>query len=614
MKRNLIYLLSAFFSLMLIISACTPEEFELGEPISKSELDYTITQDATDPNMVILESLTPGVTPNWTTPMGRSNRVKDTVKLAFAGEYKFVYGVLSDGGFVQDDTVKLSITTTNLSYVDDPMWNMLTGGVDEEKTWVLDLDADGVSKYFAGPLYFAGLSYGYGNECIDDVDCWSWNPDWKGNSWLMPAGDYGTMTFSLKGNALVHADHKMLGRVENGTYFLDAKGKKLSMTDASPLHDAGRDGQVVNWGDLQIISMTENTMQLAALRDEALSGEGAVWLIYNYISKDYSDNWVPADLPEPEPTLPDGWQEDVSKTVEYVIKWVLSPETPFNWAALDGSFLNNWNSVSDYPDWTGFDETIPPTYAEFALIMNSQDNTIEYIAPDGTTTEGTYTLDEKGVYTFDGVTPNFNICSWVWLSTTAENQWRITKIEKDAGGNVTGMWVGARATDKDEYMVYKLIPNAAGGSPEAPQGTELAFDNSKFVFGDLEGNGNLRLELFNDFGATKADPPIDPATVVFNNRIEVKFTLSGITLNDGAAGTYKTAFQMADVDWSTQFWGDGTAAGEASVTGDGTYTAYSEPGSAYEGALVFVIDIKGIATDIVDLSAVTATIDSIIIY
>ena len=614
MKRNLIYVLSAMFLLMLIISACTPEEFELGEPISKSELNYTITQDPTDPNMIILESLTPGLTPNWTTPMGRSNRVKDTVKLAFAGEYKFVYGVLSDGGFVQDDTVKFTITTTNLSYVDDPMWTMLTGGVDEEKTWLLDLDADGVSKYFAGPLYFAGLSYGYGNECIDDVDCWSWNPDWKGNSWLMPAGDYGTMTFSLKGNARIHADHKMLGRVENGTYFLDAKGKKLSMTDASPLHDAGRDGQVVNWGDLQIISMTENTMQLAALRDEALSGEGAVWLIYNYISKDYSDNWVPADLPEPEPTLPDGWQEDVSKTVEYVIKWVLSPETPFNWAALDGSFLNNWNSVSDYPDWTGFDETIPPTYAEFALIMNSQDYTIEYIAPDGTTTEGTYTLDEKGVYTFDGVTPNFNICSWVWLSTTAENQWRITKIEKDAGGNVTGMWVGARATDKDEYMVYKLIPQAAGSGPEAPQGTELDFDNSKFVFGDLEGNGNLRLELFNEYGSTKADPPIDPATVVFNNRIQVKFTISGITLNDGAAGVYKTAFQMADADWSSQFWGDGTAAGEASVTGNGTYTAYCEPGSPFDGTMVFLIDIKGMATDIADLSAVSATIDSIIIY
>lgn len=614
MKKNLIYVLSVFFTLMLIISACTPEEFELGEPISKSELDYTITQDATDPNMVILESLTPGVTPNWTTPMGRSNRVKDTVKLAFAGEYKFVYGVLSAGGFMQDDTVKLNITTTNLSYVDDPMWNMLTGGVDEEKTWLLDLDANGVSKYFAGPLYFAGLSYGYGNECVDEVDCWSWNPDWAGNSWLMPAGDFGTMTFSLKGNAVIHSDHKMLGRVENGTYFLDAKGKKLSMTDASPLHDAGRDGQVVNWGDLQILSLTENTMQLAALRDQALSGEGAVWLIYNYISKDYSDNWVPADLPEPEPSLPDGWQDDVSKTVDYVIKWVLSPETPFNWAALDGSFLNIWNSVSDYPDWTGFNAAIPPTYADFSLTMNSQDYSIAYVAPDGTTAEGTYTLDEKGVYTFDGVTPNFNICSWVWLSTTAENQWRITRIEKDAGGNITGMWVGARATDKDEYMVYKLIPQASGGGTEEPQGTPLAFDNSKFVYGDLEGNGNLRLELFNDFGATKADPPIDPATVVFNNRIVVKFTLSGITLNDGVAGTYKSAFQMADTDWSTQFWGDGTAAGEISVTGDGTYTAYCEPGSAYDGALVFVIDIKGMAADIADLSAVTATIDSVVIY
>lgn len=56
-------------------------------------------------------------------------------------------------------------------------------------------------------------------------DVWNWQPDWKGNSWLMAAGDYGSMTFSLKGNAVITVDHKMLGRQESGTFFLDAAAK-----------------------------------------------------------------------------------------------------------------------------------------------------------------------------------------------------------------------------------------------------------------------------------------------------------------------------------------------------------------------------------------------------
>jgi hypothetical protein len=466
MKRNLIYVLSALFSLMLIISACTPEEFELGEPISKSELNYTITQDPTDPNMVILESLTPGLTPNWTTPMGRSNRVKDTVKLAFAGEYKFVYGVLSDGGFVQDDTVKLTITTTNLSYVDDPMWTMLTGGVDEEKTWLLDLDADGGSKFFNGPLYFAGLSYGYGNECIDDVDCWSWNPDWAGNSWLMPAGDYGTMTFSLKGNALIHADHKMLGRVENGTYFLDAKGKKLSMTDASPLHDAGRDGQVVNWGDLQIISMTENTMQLAALRDQALSGEGPVWLIYNYISKSYSDNWAPVIYegdPEINVDLGNGTAQDLI-AVTTTKTWSLSPDSPFDWATLEGELMNGWQTVGDYPGWAAYTVADQADVAKNKIIFSANGD-VKTIDSDGVEAEGTHSVEEgTNIISFEGIVPYFKMGGWAVATTTAENQWKIVKTKK-TGSTVTDIWFGRRDPDKPEYMVYHFVLGSSDVDP-----------------------------------------------------------------------------------------------------------------------------------------------------
>ncbi|HKJ41867.1 MAG TPA: hypothetical protein VKA27_07210, partial [Sunxiuqinia sp.] len=85
-KRFKLY--AALLGLILAFAACQPEEFNMGKILSKEDLKYSITQDANDPNMVILESQTPGVTPLWVTPTGRSTNVKDTVKIAFAGDYK----------------------------------------------------------------------------------------------------------------------------------------------------------------------------------------------------------------------------------------------------------------------------------------------------------------------------------------------------------------------------------------------------------------------------------------------------------------------------------------------------------------------------------------------
>lgn len=600
--------------LLIAIAACKPEQYQMGKVISKDALSYSITQNSSDPNEIFLESMTDGANPMWVTPMGRSTRVQDTVRLPFAGEYSFVYGVISAGGFVQADTFKLTLTTNNLSYVDDPLWTLLSGGVDNEKVWLLDLDENGVSKYFAGPLYFYGtddswLTVTDGVTLPEGSDSWNWSPDWEGNQWLMDAGDYGSMTFSLKGNATFTADHKMLGRTENGTYFLDADAKTLQITDGSPLHDAGRDGQVINWGDLKVMSLTENTMQLAALRDEALSGEGPTLLTYNFISKEYSDNWVPEDLPDPEPELPEGWQDDISQTVNTTIAWKLSEDNPLDWANLDGSMMNGWQVPEDYPDWLGTPD--PEVYGDFTMTMNSAEGTVEFITPDGTTTNGNYTIDEKGIYSFDITVPTFALVGWANFGPDANNQLRILQIEKDASGNVAGMWLGAKDPVKPEYMAYHLIPQAAGGGGEEPEGTELAFDAAKMVVGDLEGNGNLRIEMYNDFGSTKEDPPMDPTTVTWNNRVEITFTLSGVTLNEGAVGSYQTALGLADLDWSAQYWGGGS--GETTVTGDGTYTVSADVAS-YETALVFVLDLVGLGTDLTDLSGVTATVDKIVLY
>lgn len=477
----------------LLFSACQPEEYELGQLLSKEDLKYSIVQDAEDPNMVILMARNDGFAPFWTTPMGRSTNRIDTLRIPFEGNYDFVYGVVTPGGVVQADTFTLELLTSNTDYVKDPLWDLLTGGVGEEKTWLMDLNAEGQSRYFVGPLYFYGTDDSWATVTEGQTvegDSWSWKADWEGNQWIMPAADYGTMTFSLKGNATVTVNHEVLGRVENGTYFLDADAKTLSMTDAAPLHDEGRDGHVINWGDIRVLSLTEDAMQLGVLRDKALSGEDPALFVYNYVSKDYYDNWVPEDLPDPEPELPAGWQEDISQVVSTSITWTLSDQTPLNWFKLDGTRMNEWDAPEDYPDWLGTPD--PSVYDGFSLTMNSEENTVKYVAPDGTTETGTYTLDEKGIYTFDGIVPSFSVIGWASFGLTADNQLRILSIEKDAAGKVTGMWVGAKDPEKPEYVAYHLVPSD-GGAPESddgePEPTVLAFDNTKLAYGDIEEKG-----------------------------------------------------------------------------------------------------------------------------
>jgi hypothetical protein len=268
--------------------SCTPEQAEVGTLLSKNTLKYSITQNAADPNTIYLESLTPGVIPRWTTPSGYSTREKDTIQIAFAGKYNFVYGAICAGGYVEADTLQLTLTTNNYSYVNDKLWTYLCGGVGYEKTWYLDLDSAGVSRYFAGPLFFYGTADSWEtvtNGTKVSGDSWNWSPKWSDNTWLMSATNFGSMTFSLIDGPKVTVVHKSIASrgTQTGTYSLDVNEHTLTMVNAGILHDISKDGIVINWGDARVLSLTEKTMQLGVLRDAALSGESACLLVYRLL-------------------------------------------------------------------------------------------------------------------------------------------------------------------------------------------------------------------------------------------------------------------------------------------------------------------------------------------
>lgn len=143
---------------------------------------------------------------------------------------------------------------------------------------------------------------------------------------------------------------------------------------------------------------------------------------------------------------------------------------------------------------------------------------------------------------------------------------------------------------------------------------ELSVDNSKLVVGDLEGNGRIRIEIFNLYGATSANAPVNPQLIKFSKNMIVTFRLSGVSgnLKEGAAGTYYGGLEYADDSWDPSLWSNFDSKYDCAVTGDGTYTVWMETGgNTAEGAAVFCIDINGLGADLVDINNVSAEIVSI---
>ncbi|MCD8313316.1 MAG: hypothetical protein LUC24_04070 [Bacteroidales bacterium] len=159
-------------------------------------------------------------------------------------------------------------------------------------------------------------------------------------------------------------------------------------------------------------------------------------------------------------------------------------------------------------------------------------------------------------------------------------------------------------------------------APKAETGneTDVEIDNSKLAVGDLEGNGNIRLELYNIYGSTASTGgAVNVTDIAFSKNMVINFTITGLDGNfaDGAASEFYAGIEYTNVDWWPGYWYD-TSLGyptqyEAVVTGDGTYTVYWEADGTCTEAMVYCIDIVGLGNALVDKSQVSATINSILL-
>ncbi len=455
------------------------------------------------------------------------------------------------------------------------------------KTWALDLDADGKSVVWGGPLSFYGTADSWNtitNGYAVSGDSWSWEPVWAENDWICGVKNRGTMTFNADGTVVVNDLGN--GVQYNGTFTVDLDKKTITLSGAEILHLENLHALVSNWStELKVLSLSDKGLQIAALRDQ--SNEGPCLLSFNYVDAALvggggselsvnNANLIYGDLENNGNLRLELYNEYGAGTKDNPVVDPSAINFSKNLAVtfkLEGVTLKDgaagsYDAVMSYAD-ASWDPSYWGGTPKFDAIVNG---------------DGTYTCFFETSADCEGVV--------VWVIDIKGLAADIADL-----GNVKAEIVSVVA-DQDPANLYKTV----------------AVDNSKILFNNKDGNGtDGRIEIYNEYGDTKANPGVNIADVNFAGRMSITFTIEGIDGNlvDGATADYKAELSFADSDWGPSYWG-GAAVGAAQVKGDGTYTVYADMGNDLcEGAVVWGIELYGLWKDLIDTSKVKVTINEI---
>lgn len=113
-------------------------------------------------------------------------------------------------------------------------------------------------------------------------------------------------------------------------------------------------------------------------------------------------------------------------------------------------------------------------------------------------------------------------------------------------------------------------------------GTEIEFDADKILYGNLNGSGSYRIEIFDQYSSTKNAPALDQTAAV-NSSLKVTFTVSGL-------GTGVNTETSAYTETETS---DESAAEETSVPEADAETVSSSTGNASSAVMLAVIAAAG---------------------
>jgi hypothetical protein len=446
-------ILYALLGMLFLATSCQDDDHALGSKLDKSQITFEVKQalniDAGG-NTVILINSTPGTISMWDYQTGKSNRAIDTVHYPFKGKYTIKFSVMTGGGLVALDSTIVEVTEDNLAYVNDPSWTMLTGGAGNEKSWVLDTEA----KYFSGPISF----YNATTLAV------AWEPglaDVYPN--IMSAGDYGVMTFDLKQGANYHAVKLQEGpqKEENSTFALNTSTMTLTIHgDATILrsYKPAKNGMtgISDWQNYVVFSLTEDVMQLGVLRDKDVDGEGPILITYNFLSKEYSDNWVPSGpLPPDEGFNPEFEPGELLtllaggpfQSQAFVLD---TAGNPVDWIGKGRGWTTGHASSRDWGWNDSWDDAVKDSWIRFDRVG------LKYSRyQDGVLTEGTFSINEatNEITLTNGLLLQ-NSASWMSPAAT------VIKVVKAFPGETAekGIWFGTSYdTPKDEWFAFHYI-------------------------------------------------------------------------------------------------------------------------------------------------------------
>lgn len=618
----------------LLFTACSPDDYGLSKKdISVDDLvegvAFTVTVD--ENNTVTLTSLLDkSYNCYWTHPNGRAQGNVVQFQLPFSGTYEVTMGVDTRGGIVYGEPYKFTISTNNMSLLEDPLYTYLSGGVGKSKKWVPVDKAYGVGQC-TGPVMYCNPD-DVMNDGSNSTDIGinhmapNWDPGFQ--SWLIPEDSPymdSYMEFSLDDvNGCTITEYRgesgskgqSTGTHTVGKWNLNLSDKNhptLSFVDAYSMHNIGFDDVCDNYtNNIVITELTPYMLQLATMRTNS---EGAWWLIWNFIAADVQDGTV--EIPSDEkdyitpstPVLPefDNLEKDIYTVdingVEYVgqeATFTVSDDPAYDWLWWNGG-SSAWESVvkGEYgsnwaPMWPEDATDIEITFGKPVYEDAEKTKLVGYSYVLGDQ-EGTYNIVDNKIV-FDEAVTFFVVNGDERTIELTGDTWQVLKCDptaelvlgipssKDANGNT------------NSYLVVNLVCKPVGGAATGP--VDVPFDNAKLWVG-LEADKYFRAQLYNPWG--DGNNAIDPANIKLkkNQKINATFKLSGFTFSQPAKMVL-CCNRGSEQSWEPDCFGYARA---ITVDSNGTYTVSwtNDTGSTVKwddasSALTMTMQFDGYAT------------------
>jgi hypothetical protein len=397
MKKMNFKLLAMIISALVLVfvSSCKKDDEQPTvdyTPVLNSNFHFTVNGN----NVVFTTTISGNV---WFTLDGVDYPTIDktvTVFLATAGTYSFTCSTLGSGQTETSDPFDVVITQNDLSFLDEGVWKLLTGGQGHSKTWVLDIDAEGqVTNLWFAPVAYSGANddpyfyWDYIPTDSTDVSYLNWSPKYSDNTWLMPAKDYGTMTFNANDQTVTTVRPNELVTSETGTVAIDLDKMLMTLTGTVIPRDSGRITDVEDWQNYRIYKITENSLSLGVKRVLDGGNPGPWVVLYNFVTKSYKDAYVP---PPPveffQPVVTTFTKDDLVGT------WIYDT-IPFDWIGWElSNLLNNFATPEAIvaTGWAATQEQLDAAATQEFVFNSDGTCTLNGVANTYTVSEGRITF------------------------------------------------------------------------------------------------------------------------------------------------------------------------------------------------------------------------------